>query len=472
MTARLQRLPLSVRMTALFTGLTILLLATAGTLVYLWVGRTLRVGVDERLRQAAVGIRLQLEGRTPPFTPAETPLGRWGVAEQLLDATGRVIDRSRGAPADRPMAEGDALARALAGQQGRQTIPGEPPMRVWAVPAEHKAVAVIVVAASLDEIAEAQQALFTALMTAGLGTTLCSALAGWMVARRGLAPVDRMTARAAEIHVGDLDQRLPVPHSDDEIARLGKTLNSMLQRLSEAIERERAFTADASHELRTPLAILRAEVELARDRAADADVKASLNSALEEADRLSALVDDLLVLARADADRLGTQEQVDLGDLAAAVVDRFRVIAATRRVTLRHSGAAVVGGDQRSLERALANLVDNALRHTPEGGRVDVVVAPAAAGATLTVTDTGPGVEEELLARLFDRFSHSDPARTSGGAGLGLAIVAAVAAAHSGQVAARNLPDAGLEVVIRLPGRVRTPAPPHRPPSRSGSPRR
>jgi signal transduction histidine kinase len=245
-----------------------------------------------------------------------------------------------------------------------------------------------------------------------------------------------------------------VPETTDEIARLGRTLNAMLTRLSQTIERERAFTADASHELRTPLAILRAEVELAQNRTSDPRQRDALASALEEADRLAALIDDLLVLARADADRLDLRGWVDLGDLAGMVASRFQLLASQRAVLITLSGAAAVYGDARGLERALANLVDNALRHTPPGGNVNIGIHPHGDGADVVVVDTGPGVSPDLLDRLFDRFTRADPARgrASGGAGLGLSIVAAVVAAHGGTVVAGNRNGSGLAVTMHLPG--------------------
>jgi signal transduction histidine kinase len=225
----------------------------------------------------------------------------------------------------------------------------------------------------------------------------------------------------------------------------------MLERLEAAVARERGFTAEASHELRTPLAILRAEVELARAAAQEPAVQEGLDSALEEIDRLTAVVEDLLLLARADAaPALDRRQMVDLGALAAATVARFDTVAAVRGITLTASGSAMVSGDAPAIERALANLLDNAVRHTPTGGAVSILAEPVTHGAILAVRDTGPGVETKALATLFDRFTRA--ASRPGSAGLGLSIVAAVAASHGGGVRARNLPDGGFEITIELVG--------------------
>lgn len=173
---------------------------------------------------------------------------------------------------------------------------------------------------------------------------------------------------------------------------------------------------------------------------------------MEEARRLTGLVDDLLVLARADADRLSDRQPVDLGDLVRAVVARFTTLAGRRGVRLDAAGDAVITGDPGGLERAVANLIDNALRHTPTGGRVHVEVTPRnRQAASIAVVDTGSGVAPEQLDRLFDRFHRIDGVRNRpGGAGLGLAIVAAVAAAHNGSVTVENQPEGGLRALLVL----------------------
>ena len=176
-----------------------------------------------------------------------------------------------------------------------------------------------------------------------------------------------------------------------------------------------------------------------------------MDSALEEIDRLTAVVEDLLLLARADAaNALDHRQVVDLGELASAAVKRFDTVAGARGVTLTASGVATINGDAPAIERALANLLDNALRHTPPGGTVSIVAEPGARGASLVVRDTGPGAEAPTLATLFDRYTRAAP--RPGSAGLGLSIVAAVAASHRGGVRARNLPEGGLEITVELAG--------------------
>jgi signal transduction histidine kinase len=227
------------------------------------------------------------------------------------------------------------------------------------------------------------------------------------------------------------------------------TLNRMLDRLDAALQRERQLTAEVGHELRTPLAIIRAELELLLDALTDKDLRTGIESILEEVDRTAGVIEDMLLLARADANVvLDRREGVDLGELSQTVARRFSAVAASEGVALRASGEGHIEGDARAIERAVANLVDNALRHTQEGGAVEIEVEQRDNGALLRVQDTGPGATSDGLATMFDRYARAGPRR--GAAGLGLSIVAAVAASHRGNVQARNSPEGGLEITVEL----------------------
>ncbi len=452
---RLRRLPISTRIGVGCAGMFLLLLTAVDAIVYLQLGTALRAGIDQTLADQSALLAQQLgtgavdladtDLRVAGMRPSERITLLMTADGDILHASGELDDETR--LLDRAAAREVATGGSLLTDVGV----ADSDYRVLAVPVRGASpVAVAVIAADLDVVTSAQQALLRSFGLVGMTAVLLASGAGWVVARRGLAPLERMAAEVSVITAGALDHRLPVPDSGDEVARLGGTVNTMLDRLSAAIQRERAFTADASHELRTPLAILRTSVELARNNAATDDARQLLDGAVEEADRLTALVNDLLVLARADADRLDSRERVDLGDLAADITGRFQVLAQQRGIVLTHEGAAAVAGDRRGLERGLANLVDNAVRHTPDGGQVEVRCAPDGRGAIITVTDTGPGVEAALLGRLFERFARADPSRPRGGAGLGLAIVAAVAGAHGGRVQAANRAEGGLEVRMWL----------------------
>jgi signal transduction histidine kinase len=271
------------------------------------------------------------------------------------------------------------------------------------------------------------------------------------------------TEEAAEVSVGEPGRRLPVPPARDEVARLGETLNAMLARLEAALARERAFVSDASHELRTPLAVLRTELELAvrRGRSAE-ELEAALASAAEETERLSQLAEDLLVIARSDHGRLPVREEdVAAVELLERARERFaaRASSAGRALRIAAAGEQRVLADRLRVEQALANLIENALRH---GDGEVVLAAEGRDGAVeLHVCDEGPGFPPGFLASAFERFSRADRARSGGGAGLGLAIVAAIASAHAGSAGARNRPQGGADAWIGLRRAPRrTPSPP------------
>ena len=262
-----------------------------------------------------------------------------------------------------------------------------------------------------------------------------------------------MTADADALSAEDLSSRLALPHSRDEVFRLGTTLNSLLTRIQEARRRERDFTADASHELRTPLAILRAELELSRSHASGDELARALDSALEETDRLGHLVDDLLLLARADAGHVTPRMLIDVAEATDGLLPGFRALAARRAITVTRTGDAVVRADGRALGRALANLVDNAIRHAPDGGHVALTISQGIDSTSISVTDDGPGVPPEERDRMVQRFAQLDRTQSrGGGAGLGLSIVSAVAAAHDGRIEITQGPSGrGLTVTIHLP---------------------
>jgi heavy metal sensor kinase len=310
----------------------------------------------------------------------------------------------------------------------------------------------VITGATLEDREDAVRALTRVLLIALPIALLGSTLAGYLAVAAALRPVERMRTRAARISDRSLSERLPVPDTGDEIARLGSTLNAMLDRLERALEAERAFAADASHELRTPLAILRGELELAlrRDRPAD-ELRAAIETALGEAVRLSRLADDLLLMARADAGAVALEpEPLDGATLAEAVRARFARQAAEqgRPLTVAVPAGTALRGDRARLEQALGNLVDNALRYG--AGPVELTARPGGEWVELVVADHGGDLDPAFAARAFERFSRADPARGPGGTGLGLAIVRAIAEAHGGS-ARLDVRDGRTEAVVRLP---------------------
>jgi heavy metal sensor kinase len=312
------------------------------------------------------------------------------------------------------------------------------------------------VACSLEENDKQLGELLAILLLVGLPAVGCSLGGGYVLARQALAPVERMAATADEITARRLDRRLDAPNPGDELGRLARTLNGMIGRLERSFEEVRRFTADAAHELRTPLAILRNEAEVALRVPRDSEqYRDCLEDMLEEIDHLSRLSDALLFLFREDAG-LGAlaRDPVDLQEIARQIADHMRVVAGEKRQELSVDAPAAcwVQGNPEQLRRLLFNLLENAIKFTPDGGRIDVRVENGKGQACVTVCDNGTGIAPEHLPRVFDRFYRVDSARSrrTGGNGLGLSISKSIVEAHRGSIEVQSQPNAGTQVTVTL----------------------
>jgi two-component system, OmpR family, sensor kinase len=282
----------------------------------------------------------------------------------------------------------------------------------------------------------------------------------WLILRRGLRPLERMAGTARTITTGNLSERVSPSGGPSEVGQLGLALNTMLDDIEstfaerDANERRlRQFLADASHELRTPLTSIQGFAELFRVSGSNArvDLPTILRRIEEESARMKVLVEDLLLLARLDLSRATDQLPVDLAVLAADACTDAVATAGDRAVTLDAPEPVVVAADEALLRQAIANLVSNAIRHTPPGTPIEVGARLSGGDAVVTVRDHGAGLPPGDLAHVFERFWQADEARVGSGAGLGLAIVSGVAAEHGGEASAANAAGGGAEFTIRLP---------------------
>jgi signal transduction histidine kinase len=294
------------------------------------------------------------------------------------------------------------------------------------------------------------------------GTTLISVLAGWLVAGRALRPVGRITATARKVAAeGDLGERIALDGPADELRELADTFDAMLERLDRTFASQRSFVANASHELRTPLAIIRAEIDERLDdpSVTTADLREMATVVHDAVGRSEALITSLLILARGQA-AVRRQDSVDLAELARAVVVGSEPAATAQGIGIETDCQPVFcRGDRPLLERLVANLVENALRYNHPGGFVRIELSESDHRAVLRVSNSGEGVPEAVVPRLFEPFFRVDESRSrdSGGAGLGLSIVAAVATAHGGEAKAAARDGGGLVVTVTLPADTKTP---------------
>jgi two-component system OmpR family sensor kinase len=400
--------------------------------------------------------------RVHEIPPGTAPLSfrRLDKFVQVVDADGRALARSATLGTARLPTPPALLARLREGKVIFETRFdfGEEPIRVVALPvtAGERRYAVQV-AMSLDDA----YAVLRAARWLGLGLALIIlagvGLAGALLARRALRPIDHVVTTARRLGEANLAERLPHPGTADEIGRLVETLNDMLGRIERGLEAQRRFTADASHELRSPLSRLRAEIEVTLRRPRDgAEYEEALRSGLEEVERLSWLTDELLVLARLDAgEGCEPAHPVPLAPILDDALRRLGPEAGRRgvAVTLAPSPPLAVRAAASALGLVITNLLDNALKFSPPGGRVTVGVAVSGDEAVLSVSDTGPGVAAEELPRLFDRFHRGQAARATEapGVGLGLAICRALVERHGGRIAVDSPPDGGATFHVHLP---------------------
>ncbi len=314
--------------------------------------------------------------------------------------------------------------------------------------------AMLITAESLHDVNSTLHRLFLVEVLVALAVLAALAALGLWIVRLGLRPLREIEQTAEAITAGDLSRRVEYADPQTEVGRVGSALNTMLDRIEASDRRLRRFIADASHELRTPLAAVRAYAELFDRGAAGrpADLERSMSGITRESERMSLLVDDLLLLARLDEGRPLEQKPVDLAAVVGEAVDAARVVEPDRPIELAVEPATVTG-DEARLHQVLDNLLANARTHTPAGTPVSVELRQVDGRAELSVADHGPGLTEEQAARVFERFYRTDTsrARASGGAGLGLSIVAAVAEAHGGTAEARPTPGGGATFVIALP---------------------
>lgn len=441
----MNRVPILVKLTAAFAAATLLMLAVAALFVYV----RLRADVDDRvnanLRARATAAAAALTGGTDLESVAvedpEESFAQVLSADGVLEAVGSTIGEAITAEQVSRALKSDLVTeRRVNGIDGAA--------RILAVHYESRDGAVVIaIGQSLRDRNEALSSLVKSFLLGGGVALLVASLAGYALARSGLAPVEAMRLRASQISANDDGEGLPLPPARDQIRRLGETLNDMLRRLRESYERERRFVDDASHELRTPLAVIQTDLEGALLAGGhSAIVNAALLSALDETHRLVRVAEDLLVLARAAGGQLPIDPRpMSLSGLLSWTQGRFGDIAdaSQRSISITTPPDLVIVADQDRLRQVMTNLVDNAMRHGD--GDITLLATLTDDELTIEVSDQGSGFPESFAPHAFERLTRADPANRSSGPGLGLAIVHTIVDAHGG----------GATVDVGAPGRVR-----------------
>lgn len=470
-----------VRLTAWYAGALALFMTIFALGGYVFVARATGARIDEALRETAIDVARALQAERRAGTPSgvailsvmrEFRLGQASVAVLDYRSGTTVIafelepeppERHDHATLPSPPDFGGVL-RAAPSEPAFATIDAaDAPLRVYTFPYQFGVRPLVVGAA--HSLAARQRTLQEARTALAIGAPLMLLLAtlgGYILARTSLHPVSSMAEQAARIGAGTLHERLPVGNTRDELGLLAAVFNELLGRLEAAFERQRRFMADASHELRTPLAIVggEAELALARDDRSPEELRTSLDTIGQESARMRRIVEELLLLSRA-----GTGEQplsrgpLYLADLVGDAARAVRTLAARRQiaVALEVKGDLPFIGDEQLLHRMVVNLLDNAIKYTPPGGRVAIAAERRGTEYVLEVADTGPGIRAEARERIFDRFFRvrgaGTEAGTTGGAGLGLAIVRWIAEAHDGRVAlTRAVGGSTFTVSLPAPG--------------------
>lgn len=459
---------LRVRLTLWYGTALASVLVVFGVILYGALAKALKEQADRSLEEtAAVAERSLEEHRFGPFLLYEDlsqdfpELATLDKFFQIFGPTGQITIQSPNIKSREIPLSRTAFEAALAGQTTFEStrFSGEPPIRLISVPVRHggSLVNIVRVGTSLQPLEETLHRLLIILLITMPLALLASLGGGWFLAGRALRPVEAITQAAERIAGGDLTQRLSVSTAQDEIGRLAGTFNAMIGRLEASFQQVRQFTSDASHELRTPLTVLKGETELAlrRPRSAD-DYRLVLESSLEEVDRMSRIVDELLFLSRADLGEIKMESRpVRLDQIFDDLKRQAEVLGHEQAVHIVAglSEPVTIAGDDMRLRELLLNLLDNAIKYSPCGGRVEMSLMKHNGAARLSISDHGIGMSREEQAHIFDRFYRTDAARahTKKGTGLGLAICKWIVDAHHGTIDVDSEPNKGSVFTVTLP---------------------
>jgi heavy metal sensor kinase len=464
-------LPIKWKLTIWYGVILALILVVFSSGVYVYFRNGLQQSIDTKIRSIGEVLSSSITETHNQTVLSnferylENVLGRKpkGKFIQIIDRSGKIGAKMSDIETETVPTSFGTLERALKGEIVYETI-GErrPRLRMVTIPTlENKAdtkkiTSIVQVGTSLEDFDETMTKLFIILVI-GIPTSLSATIVvGYFMAKKALRPIDRIRKAAVKISSTNLDERIDIGTRRDELARLAETFNAMISRLKDAFLRVNQFSLDVSHELKTPLTILKGETEVAlRKERGNEEYKRLLVSSLEEVDRMTRIIDDLLFLSKADPKDVRLNiEDVGLRDLLVDVCMDMKIFADRKDIDLsiNELGDARIKGDELKLRRMFLNIVENGIKYTQEGGRVEVSSVVNDGYVQVNVKDNGVGISEEDIKYVFDRFYQADRSRRrEGGSGLGLSISKWIAEAHKGSIQVESQPLNGSLFSIKLP---------------------
>lgn len=455
---------ITTRLTFAYTAVFALIIATVMATIYSRFANRQQSNIDRELRSYTdfllTEVGLTDAELATTFTKmiaatTEVSLRFPSLRLVLLDRDTTIHERSRRVPIADLVDTLRAGGRLVAGYRSIDLhgIPCRSLAR--AIRADSPGTTWMIVVTSLEDSRESLDEMQGLLAASALFALLAAGGGGWLISRRALAPVASLTSAAAQISSSNLDRRVPVGRSHDELSMLARTFNDMIERLQQSFESQRRFIADASHDIRTPIAVIRGELELLQRRIeGEPPTRNALTRAIAELDRLNQLANDLLLLARAEAGQLPqARQQERLDELLAESASSLRRLASQRDVAIKVDiyDAAEVRCDPQMLRRAVSNLIENAIKFSPNSTSVRTSLFVTGRRASIVIIDRGEGIPAKDLPRIFDRFYRGDRARVDRGTGLGLTIAKAIIEDHGGTVHIASEPGVGTTITVTLP---------------------
>jgi heavy metal sensor kinase len=448
-------IPIRWRLTILYGGILAAILVAFSSGVYVYFKNSLQKSIDTKIKSIGDVLSSSMTethnqsvfGNFERYL--ENVLGKKpkGKFIQIIDSSGKIGAKMSDIEAEGFPTSFSTLERALKGEIVYETIEtSRPRLRMVTIPiTEGKKISSIVqVGTSLEDFDETMRKLLI-IMIISIPTSISATIAiGYFMAKKALKPVDQIRKTAVKISSSNLDERIDIGGRQDELGRLAKTFNDMISRLKDAFQRINQFSSDVSHELKTPLTILKGETEVALRKERDQEhYKKLLLSNLEEIDRMTRIIDDLLLLSKADLMEIGlTMDSLDLRDLILDVCVNMRIVAENVRMK----------GDELKLRRMLWNIVENGIKYTQKGGKVEICSFQNNGYVEIDVKDNGAGISGEDINYIFDRFYRADRSRKrETGSGLGLSISKWIAEAHKGTIEVKSTPMEGSLFTIKLP---------------------